>query len=231
MELLYSGLQDASVKAYYQFSTGALTTDSSGNSHTLTAVSDPAEVAGKYGTAADFDGNDAYSAVNHADFKPTGAFSVSFWFKTTTASTMGIFQTMSINTSYAGYRIGILSSGALYWQSGKATGTTANVDYKELDGNADCNDGVWHFGVITWDTSLMYIYVDGALDNSVAWANAPAYAGTSYPRIACFNTAGSDGNFFTGTIDDVAVWNGKALSLSEINYLYSEGSSALLNMI
>lgn len=36
-------INSSNLKAYYRFESGALTTDGSGNSHTLTAISDPAE--------------------------------------------------------------------------------------------------------------------------------------------------------------------------------------------
>jgi len=53
-------INSANLKAYYRFESGALTTDSSGEGHTLTAISDPAESpSGKFGGAVYLDGNDA----------------------------------------------------------------------------------------------------------------------------------------------------------------------------
>lgn len=222
IEIYSSWLLDGAVKAYFRFNTGALTTDSSGNSHTLTDISDPAEVAGVFGTAADFDGNDAYSATDHADFKPTGKFTILFRIKTTTGSTSGIFQSMSINSNYAGYRIGVLSSGKIYWHSGKNSGTTANTDYKELNGNTAINDGSYHAVACSWDGSYMYIYIDGFLDSYIAWANAPVYAATNYVRVACFNSSGANGTYLTGAIDELTVIH-RSLSAEEIRAVSQGG--------
>jgi hypothetical protein len=123
MELNESALlSDASLKAYYRFEDDALTTDSSGEGHTLTAVSDPAEVAsGKFGGAVTLDGNDAYSATDHADFKPTGNFTVGGWVKTTSSGF--IFQSYSRNTNRAGILLAITSDiGLVVFHSGKTQG-------------------------------------------------------------------------------------------------------------
>lgn len=127
------------LKAYYRFESGALTTDSSGESHTLTAISDPAEDAsGKFGGAVAFDGNDAYSATDHADFKPTGNFTIGAWVKTSTSgATQYIFVSYSKNTNVAGIRVAVASTGIISCLSGKNTGATSNTDYKNCNGTTE----------------------------------------------------------------------------------------------
>ena len=91
---------DAQLKAYYRFSTGALTTDSSGEGHTLTAISDPSEDSGGvFGYAVALDGNDAYSATDHADFKPTGNFTIGGWIKASSAHSACVLQSFSQNNT------------------------------------------------------------------------------------------------------------------------------------
>ena len=225
IEIDGSVLDIASLVAYYKFSTGALTTDSgNGAGHTLTAVSAPSEVAGKYGTGASFITDDAYSATDHADFKPTGAFSVSTWiYSTPSATQQMIFQSFSRNTNYAGIYFSISSDGYAYIRSCKNSGTVSGTDFQTCSGSVSLDDSKWHFIVGTWDTTNLNIFVDGiSAATPVAWANAPVYAATNYVRVACENRSGTNQNFsdVALTIDDLAVWNGKALTATEVLYLY-----------
>jgi hypothetical protein len=219
-----SWLADANLKAYYRFESGALTTDTSGEGHTLTAISDPAEDAsGKFGGAVALDGNDAYSATDHADFKPTGNFTIGFWIKDSAAETDFVFNSYSYDGSvYAGILMYVnATTGYVSLFSAKNTGKVANTDMKTLTGDVNVCDGNWHFVVGTWDGSKLYLYVDGAEDANVAWANAPAYAATNYVRIGCRKmSAAAEDLYLTGSLDDVFLLNGTALTAEEVKGLY-----------
>ena len=225
-------IKHASLKAYYKFDANNSTYDSSGNSHTLTAIGDPAIGTGKFGDGVVLDGNDAYSAVDHADLKPTGNFSIGAWFKRDVDATYStIFQSYSINTNYAGILIYIQNAAngnTIATYSGKNTGTTNNVDYKQLGSITAFTDGNWHFMVYTWDGNTLRLYVDGNLNNSVAWANAPAYAATNYVRIGARNRSGGDEIPFWGSLDDVFLLNGTALTLDEVAFIYSGGRNPVV---
>jgi len=211
---------DATNKAYYRFESGALTTDSSGNSHTLTAISDPAETTGKFGGGVDLDGNDAYSATDHADFKPTGNFSIGGWIKTSTANTI-IFSSYSQNTNWAGIFLYISGGGKLICLSAKNNGTTQGTHWQQALGATTITDGNWHLVNGIYDGANLYVYVDGKLDGSTAWTSGAAYAATNYVRVGCYSTTGSDSLFFTGSLDDLFLLNGKALTATEISNLYN----------
>ncbi len=215
-------LSATNLKAYYRFESGALTTDSSGEGHTIAvAYSDPAEDAsGKFGGAVALDGNDAYGMTDTADFKPTTAFTVGAWVKNNAGVSLHIFQSYSANTNIAGWGLGINASGIPYLLTGKNTGTTDGTDYKSVNAATAVNDNAWHFVVATWDGSNINISVDGGAFASAAWANAPAYAATNYVRIGCRCTAGTNDRFWVGSIDDVFLFNGKALSADEIKAIY-----------
>lgn len=224
LETIKSLSQFSNLKAYYRFSTGALTTDSSGEGNTLTAISDPAEDAsGKFGGAVALDGDDAYSATDDADFKPTGNFTISAWVKKTSKTNSEvIFQSYSQNTNRAGFflRTNPTSGVASLW-SGKNTGLTIGTDAGVISGATDVCDGDWHHVVVTWDGSYLRIYVDGDSDASpVAWSNAPVYAATNYVRVGCRCNSGSNDEFFTGSLDDVFLLNGTALTAPQIKEIY-----------
>lgn len=219
-------LSDANLKAYYRFESGALTTDSSGENHTLTAISDPAEITGKFGGAVSLDGDDAYSITDHADLKPTGVFTIGAWIKPTTIGiTHGIFQSYSSFSNIAGIALAISNSdNKFYFYSGKNTGAVLNTDYKQIVSSTEVSVNNWYFVVVTWDGTSLRIYVDGSLDTTpVAWAFGPAYAATNYVRIGCLNATGTNNNFLTGYLDDVFLLNGTALTSDQIQSLYNRG--------
>ena len=214
------------LKAYYRFKEGALTTDDSGEGHTLTAISVPVEGIGKFGSGIYLSGDDAYSATDHADFKPTGNFTIGAWVKTSTSANQFIFQSFSQNTKQAGIRLFVYSSSGykIRFDSSKNTGTTVGTDYQQVISTTNVNDGNWHFAVGTWDGTYLKLYIDGTQEGgNVGWANAPVYAATNYVRVGCQNNTGTDGTFFTGSLDDVFLFNGVALSADQIKELYSGG--------
>lgn len=211
---------DANLKAYYRFEAGSLTTDSSAGGHTLTAVSDPAEGVGKFGGGVDLDSDDAFTAVDHADFKPTSSFSVGAWVKTTTQN-KNIFTSFGGSGNYAGWNLAVQGDKARL-ASYKNSGTTENTDWKAVDSTTVIVDGLWRLIIGTWDGASLKIYVNGVLENTSAWANAPAYKATNYVMVGAFNT-GSVGGFLTGSLDDVFLLNGTALTAAQVANLYDRG--------
>jgi len=216
---------DATLKAYYKFSTGALTTDSSAGGHTLTAISDPAEDAsGKFGGACAFDGNDAYYVDNDADLAPSSTFSVGGWVKSSLASTRQSIVTKA-NQPPSSYSWGLEimdDSKAQFnlWQ-------TAGAGYLTVSGlGSVITDGVWHFIVGTYNATgtIASLYLDGNLlgtDNTTT--------GTWNTTANRFEIGGrADGyNFLTGSLDDIFFFNGKALTSDEIYSLYKTGVKKL----
>lgn len=225
IELALSSLNgNANLKAYYRFTSGALTTDSSGNSRTLTAISDPAETTGRFAGGVDLDVDDAYSIADHADLKPTGNFSIGGWFKKNGASATypPIFSSWSSNTNFAGIQLRLSISGVSLLV-GRNTGTVAGTDFTETVSTLNYCDNKWHFAVGTWDGSNLKVYVDGILVSTTAWANAPGYAATNYVRVGCRNASGTNDRFFEGSLDDVFLFNGLALSQTQISELWGSG--------
>lgn len=220
-----SWLTNANLKAYYRFESGALTTDSSGEGHTLTAISDPAEDAsGKFGGAVALDGDDAYSIADHADFKPTGNFTIGMWVKIATPATSFVVSSYTYDGSvYAGIWLYVnTTTGYPTFTSAKNTGKVAGTDFQLVTGDTNVCDGAWHFVVGVWDGSYLRMYVDGTEDvAAVAWANAPAYNATNYVRFGCRKySAAGESLFVTGSLDDVFLLNGTALSAQEVKGLY-----------
>lgn len=216
----------ANCKAYYRFTSGALTTDSKG-SNTLTAISDPAEDAsGVFDGAVALDTNDAYSCPdNSADWMVTGNFSVGAWVKNSaTAVNHYIAQASSFNPNVAGWWFSINTSGKLSFASGRNTGTTLHTDYEQAATTTtgiSLTDGVWHFVVGVYDGYKLRTYVDGVLQATKSWVYYPVYDTTTYIRIGQNKRSSSAALYhFNGSLDDVWIIN-QALTSDDISYLYS----------
>lgn len=215
---------NTNLKAYYRFESGAETTDSSGNSNTLTAIGTPTFSAGKFGQGVNYASasTQGHSITDTAILKPTGAFTIGAWIKTSTSGvTQHIFQSYSQNTAVAGINLRITSTNALRLLSGKNSGTTQNTDYQIVVGaSTNLTDGNWHFVVGVWNTTTLSVYVDGKYDGAIAWANAPVYAATNYVLVGVGNSVGTGLEYFNGSIDEVFLLNGTALSADQIKELY-----------
>jgi len=231
MELFNHSLcNDSALKAYYRFESGALTTDSTANGHTLTAISDPASVTGYYGGGVDLDSNDAYSATDHSDFRPTGPFTIGGRIKTSVYP-VGIFHSRTQDTGkYYGIWLNLFTNGTVRVGSAKGTGGSQNIDYQVANSTTVVSNNAWHFIVGTWDESNLKIYVDGLLEATVSWTAPPVYFSTNYIRIGCTDQIGTPVQFLTGSLDEVFLFNGKALSATEVSDLYYELKNASLNL-
>lgn len=201
-----SGLFSSSLKARYEFNASDLTSDWTANNHDLTDISDPAATTGKIGGGVQLDGNDAYSIVDNANLKPTTAFYISLWLKTSsTGSFKTVAQSYSQNTNLAGWALKITNGNVLRFRTGRNTGTSQGTNWQQVDGTTNVCDGNWHHVVALWNGQGLILFLDGALEAVTTWANAPGYAATNYVRIGCANETGSNIEIYTGDLDEVRI--------------------------
>ena len=198
--------------------------DSSGNGNTgtLTTMDPPNDwVTGKFGNALDFDGSNDYVSTTASYINPQD-FSVSAWFKTSSASGKKIVgfesnQTGTGSVSFdrhlyvdtSGYiRFGCYSAGARY--------ITSSGTY---------NNNQWHLATATHSSSdnVAKLYVDGVYQGTFTYA-CQSYTG--YWRVGSYELtnwdSGLDG-YFQGQIDDVRVYN-YALTAEQVRQVMNEGS-------
>ncbi|NTW31811.1 MAG: LamG domain-containing protein [Bacteroidetes bacterium] len=161
--------------------------------------------------------------------KPTGAFSISAWVKSSSAGTVVIFQSKSANpTNFQGFDLSLQGGGYIVGQIGN--NTSASPDYVEKSG---VGDGNWHFVVFVnnGDGSQYSLYIDGSIVtpdyHSTTYVN-PVYNATNYVRMGCNNGTGIDNQFYTGDVDEVGIWS-RALSSSEVLDLYNSGNGLPLS--
>lgn len=214
--------KDSTLKGYWRLNGSSVDETGNGNSGTDTAVTYN-DANGMFFRGAGFNGTTSKIVLpSNASLKPTTNFTIMTWFKTSTAATqMCQFGSFSQNTFISGISFDMPAGGnVLRLLSGKNTGTTIGTDAQVVTGATTVTDGLWHFGVGVWDGSNLKVYLDGNLDGSTVWANAPAYAATTYQRIGDRGVNGTDFSFWNGAIDEVALFNGKAFTIEEINLIY-----------
>ena len=187
-----------------------------GRSGTLYGGVSAGGVAGHYGSATSFDGNNDYIDFGHThDYDiGTGSLSVSFWTKfSSTANHVGIVDKRWGNT-YG-------------WKVFKIAGTgsiTARVDNSnQPGGTSGINDDQWHHVVAVFDrvNDDILLYVDGQYNNGHTSANIPAGdLGTQgHDETLKIGTDGVRSYYFNGAIDEIHLWK-RDLSSTEVNNLY-----------
>ena len=241
---------DPTLKLYYRFSetSGTTVNDSSTGGHNGTASRTNIlnNSGGVFGNKGVFEraSTDRVTITDHADLKPTsGGFTVGGWIKRAAASGVEemIFTSWNgLSSVYAGILLSINPNGTIRIASCKNTGLTQGTDWQAASSATAITDTTtFHLVIGVWDGSQLKVYIDGSPDGTpVNWANAPAYKATNYVRLGDFvNQTGSEADSFGGSVDDFFLFNGKALSPTEISNYYNGllasrfGGSFLLNFI
>ena len=152
-------------------------------------------------TAATFNGTSGYVS-NATQWTNPQVFTEEAWFKTTTATggvIVGFGNTAVGPPGNYDRLIYMAGTGQLYFGIALNQTVHSPVAY---------NDGNWHLVDATVNANGMSLYVDGALVGTNTKASIPqGYNG--YWRVGDESTGGWSAhanNFFTGTIDDVAVY-------------------------
>lgn len=133
-------------------------------------------------------------------------WTVSAWIKTTTnASTLGTGSILSNQSGGPVYSMmGVNSGKIVYW-------TYQNGAWaQKLGVGTTVNDGNWH--MLTWvnySNSTMDMYVDGILDSNVANSTS----GNQNPVDVIGRSWAA---YFNGSIDTLSIYNGRALTSSEV---------------
>ncbi len=136
-------------------------------------------------------------------------FSVATWFKTSTnfASEAFIVNKGGIGSDSVGqnqnYQISI--TGAEFIKVGFETSTGADQFVTSVN---TYNDGQWHYAVVTNDGSNLRLYIDGVqVANKSTAGSSPETSGAKPVRVGANSRITPPGNFYTGEVDEVRVWN------------------------
>lgn len=188
-------------------------TTGSGNNGTLTGTINASTwTDGVRNGAINFDGTN-YVTMTKSINLPMDNFTVTAWFKTTSKDDRKIFST-SINHHQ------IQTTGGLF----RVCVNGCN------EGSVDVADGLWHFGVVTGDSTSIRGYVDGRL---MITQTADTSVMTGIPRIGAVG-AGTGGDLpilpFIGSLDEVKAYS-STMTAMKIRQLYQAGLPAHANAL
>ena len=173
-------------------------------------------------TGLQFDGIDDYILIEENVLPDSGDYTISIWVKADSGNVGARTLISQSDTSGSPFYFGSNSGSDL---SGKIK---MNQDWKSLESSPFYLDNKWHLYTIVndgtvgdssiiIDTSLFY--VDGVEISTVMGE------GKSYPideRFFIGTMWDSSGEFFSGAIDDISIWDRK-LSSKEISSIYNSG--------
>ena len=195
------------------YTIGSTVFDQSGNSGNATAYS-TTSVPGEVGQALQFNGSSSYAQVvtGSQAYDLLSNLSLSLWVQTTNASRdEALVSKYSAAGSGYGYLLRTTPAGTAELLVGGAnviSGPEVATDVTKI------NDGNWHHlaVVIQLGTSVTF-YVDGVLSSTVTM-NSGAGAAATWFQMG-LNPWSPFGTFFTGSMDEVRVYN-RALSASDV---------------
>jgi hypothetical protein len=207
---------------------GASLIDSSGNGNTGTCVSSSTWTTGAITTdttngAMSFSSaSSQYVSTATNVGSPAVGFSISAWFKTTSAS----------GTKIVGLENTQTGTGATAWDRHLYMGTDGKIYFGVYDSSchivtslSTLNNGIWHYAVGTNNGTISVLYIDGVAQGGTTGGAYNSYA-PGYWRIGGYKTNGAWTNgvdgYFNGSIDDVRIYN-RVLSASEVAQLYNAG--------
>jgi hypothetical protein len=152
-------------------------------------------------------------------------FTISAWFKTTTLpSPEGMIANKGgIGDDTAGqnmnYGLWMTSTGTISAGFEDAAG----VD-KFVASPLTYHDGLWHWTAITYDSNTLRLYVDNSVTPVATLATTSTPEVNALPFRIGANSRALD-RYFTGSIDEVRVWN-RELESDELTDLFNDNSSS-----
>jgi hypothetical protein len=204
--------------SYWKFdeNSGTSLSDSAGsNTGTFNGTTGSQWVTGKINSGLSFNGSNNYVSFSTTSATVNSVTITAWVYLTSTSGTKGIYSWGPTSGCSPGLQYFSVSSGNLYLGSSCGAGVT---------GSTTLSTNTWYFVAVT---------IDGS-GNATLYVNASSVAGPTNGRsaftqstgndtIGAYYSAGSLTGYFSGRIDEVAVWT-RALSQSEITSLYNSGS-------
>jgi subtilisin-like proprotein convertase family protein len=190
---------------------------------------------GEVGQAFSFNGVSSYvQMANSPSLNPAGAFSIEGWiYLTNDVPQAMILSKWGDSGGYANNRSYVLSTvsglGLLFSISDLANQGNNGFQQISVDGVLTLN--AWNHVAATYDsaTGIRHIYANGV--NVLSHTNAPVDVYNSITPVtigAWLRGPGEIEGYFPGLIDEVSLYN-RALSDSEVNAIYSNGTNGKFN--
>jgi hypothetical protein len=220
------------LKAYYKFAdngTNSATTDQGLGSSADMTVTGATYATGKLGNAISFDGTNDYTTIGSSTSQfnfmhnTTHEWTVSFWFKSSDMSSMGMIFTTMKDTSSQYYGVAIRRNNSSTMAVNFGAGTNQNRLQDTKAGFS--TDGNWHHIVITAkasdSTNSLEYWQDGVSLGTTS-NSGKVFSDTDASFAPYIGQANSD-QYLDGALDELSIWN-RRLSDSEIATLYNSGT-------
>ena len=220
-------LSDANLKAYYRFSSGAITTDSGPNGCTLTQVGSIGTGTGRWGEAADGGASNSTKALyvqsaSLPDILKTSSASFFMWIKLQSEISSGVWRIFQMNNGAVnGHYFNIwynYNAGNRYLSfevGSSGVGPYARYDYTVTLGTSNWN----HIG-FTFTGSVVKAYFN---TTNVGTTAAGSGDGNISPAKRLNILYDGSGSFASALIDDFCIFT-DVLSTAEIAELYLASS-------
>jgi hypothetical protein len=198
---------------------GATFNDSYGN-HDALAQSSPSQTSGISGKGQLFNNSSStyISVPDHADFdwSKTSSFSIEFWVKFSEIGSIRVFIGRDDPATATQWYIGQTETGEIEWFT-----MDSNGNIGDLISTGTYNNGQWHHVVAVRDGSISknYLYIDGVSQNTTVNLTGNLYS-TSDLNIGCLVYNETPDYFFTGSLDEIAIYN-RVLTSPEITTHYN----------
>jgi hypothetical protein len=213
---------------YWPFNGNA--NDESGNSNngTVNGATLTTDRFGNNNSAYSFDGSSNYIQVpNSANLSNFDSISISGWFNSSSQSgEQGLvtkwFQNLNCSSNTDNYTC-ILANNQYTNFSQSICGATNNYFGYQLQSSVTSLTGTWtHFVFIHNNINGGKIYLNGVLAAQIS-TQGTLCSSINPLLIGADNANTIINRFFSGKLDDIGIWN-RALTLSEISYLYNSGA-------
>lgn len=202
---------------------GTTAYDRSGQGNNGTLVNGPTTTIGKVGQALNFDGtNDFVSLPNATELKPSGDFSVAFWYKGLKGSKESF---VSHSPSVMSNFWEILDTQARFCGTGSC-GTSTGKTYTLP------SDNEWHHLSVVLDRGAspdeLTVYIDGVSQGTATGTADGASTSGWGANTLIGGPQWTNSGYRRGPVDEVRIYN-RALSAAETWDLYQLGNSDKVN--
>jgi len=212
----YAKIDPGTVKGIWLFDEvkGDVAKDSSGNGNDGALMKGPKWVAGKFGTALEFDGASSYVVIKHSkSLEVDTNFSLVYWVK--------IYDMKEVLTVCKHRQANPNTEG---WLNALYPGGTGTLLFQLRPGGVCCTNLIskttlkkdtWYHVASTYNNKEMRLYIDGVEDASSPLGCTGNISGTQDIHVAHdVNIPGS--GLLKGVIDEVAVFN-VAITKNDVN--------------
>lgn len=209
---------DSTLSAYYRLEGNS--NDSKGSNNGSDTAITYSTGNGKFGQGAGFNGTTSKIAIadNAALDLDTGDFTITCWVNLVAkTSTRHIISKLVDGSNFYELRASSAGDGIVMFDS------YATVRKCQVIGTTSLSNGVWYFIAVVVDrdsTANTKIYLNAVNDT----AGTPTVSTDTIANAAALwfgaDQSGAGSNFYSGAVDDLAIFKGLALSQAQITQLY-----------